>query len=235
MQEFEQFIKEKNPDLYSKRNIFIKVKTAFALAYYHSQKDIPKSQCVVSDNAPEYNKIAMSDHALCWVHDARRYKKLSPINEIFKKKRDDFMDKYWIYYHKLLDYKDKPTKKEATYLSKEFDNVFASNTNYFQLNELISKTASKKQELLTALKYPEIPLHNNLAELGARRQVRKRDISLHTMTKKGTINQDAFLTIGQTAIQLGVNIFKYIKELIADNKERQTLADIIYKKIELES
>jgi hypothetical protein len=42
-------------------------------------------------------------------------------------------------------------------------------------------------ELLLTLKYPEIPLHNNAAELGAREQVRKRDVSLHTMTEEGTI------------------------------------------------
>ncbi|MCK5535933.1 MAG: transposase, partial [Bacteroidales bacterium] len=230
LQEFEKYIKEKIPDIYSKRNIFIKIKTAFALAYYHSQKDIPQSKCVVSDNAPEYNKIAMQDHALCWVHDARPYKKLSPLTEIFSEILEDFKNKYWKFYHKLLDYKDKPNEKKANVLSKEFDDLFTPDTDYFQLNQCISKTAEKKQELLTVLKHPEIPLHNNLAELGARRQVRKRDISLHTMTKRGTKNQDAFLTIGQTAIQLGVDVFKYIKEFIGNHKNRIYLADIIYAK-----
>ena len=74
-------------------------------------------------------------------------------------------------------------------------------------------------------------MHNNLAELGARRQVRKRDISLHTMTPAGTKNQDAFMSITQTAIQLGVDVFKYVKELIANKNNRLSLADIIYQKI----
>ena len=230
LHEFEKYIKEKIPDLYHKRNIFIKVKTNFALAYYHSQKDIPQAQCVVSDNAPEYNKIALKDHALCWVHDARPYKKLSPLTDLFCDILEDFKQKYWSFYHKLLDYKNQPNEKEAIILSKEFDDLFIPDTDYFQLNQCISKTIEKKQELLTVLKRPEIPLHNNLAELGARRQVRKRDISLHTMTKQGTKNQDAFLTIGQTAIQLGVDVFKYIKEFIGNRKNRIYLADIIYAK-----
>ena len=88
---------------------------------------------------------------------------------------------------------------------------------------------------MIVLKRPELPLHNNLAELGARRQVRKRDISLHTMTPAGTKNQDAFMSITQTAIQLGVDVFKYIKELISDKNNRISLADIIYQKISLNS
>ena len=57
---------------------------------------------------------------------------------------------------------------------------------------------------------PALPLHNNAAELAARRIVRKRDISLHTMSQKGTIVRDAFLTIIQTAHKIGINALKYI-------------------------
>ncbi len=233
LREFKKYIEEKILDLYHKRNIFIKVKTAFALAYYHTQKDIPPAKYLVSDNAPEYNKIATQDHALCWVHDARRYKKLTPLTNLYNKILEDYKRRYWVLYHKLLDYKNNPNKKTANKLSKEFDELFTSNTEYFQLNECISKTAVNKEELLIVLKRPEIPLHNNIAELGARRQVQKRDISLHTMTTQGTKNQDAFLTITQTAIQLGVDVYKYIKEFVANKKDRISLSDIIYSKINL--
>jgi hypothetical protein len=229
--EFEKHIEKNIPRLYNKRNIFIKVKNAFALSYYRTQKDVQQSDCVVSDNAPEYNKIAKEDHALCWVHDSRPYKKLTPVLDIHRDAVDDFMDKYWSFYHELLDYKDNPNQELALKLSDKFDVLFSTKTNYFQLDKCIKNSFEKKQELLTVLKRPEIPLHNNLAELGARRQVRKRDISLHTMTTAGTKNQDAFMSITQTAIQLGVDVFKYIKELISDQKNRTSLADIIYQKI----
>jgi hypothetical protein len=48
------------------------------------------------------------------------------------------------------------------------------------------------------------------AELGARAQVRKRDVSLHTMTEDGTKADDTFLTISQTAKKLGVCAYEYI-------------------------
>jgi len=51
-------------------------------------------------------------------------------------------------------------------------------TGYQALDERIAKTRSKKAALLLVLEHPEIPLHNNASELGARRRVRKRDVSL---------------------------------------------------------
>lgn len=78
---------------------------------------------------------------------------------------------------------------------------------------------------------PEIPLHNNLAELGARRKARKRDISYHTISEIGTICLDAFMTITQTAIQLNVDVHKYIQQMINDEENRTTLAQLITQKL----
>jgi hypothetical protein len=36
------------------------------------------------------------------------------------------------------------------------------------------------------LRYPELPLHNNAAELAARSQARNRDVSLQTKSEAGT-------------------------------------------------
>jgi len=66
-----------------------------------------------------------------------------------------------------------------------------------------------------------------LAELKARVLVRKRDISLHTMSELGTKVKDAMMSIIQTATQLGVNVWKYIADLL--NQENDySLADLIY-------
>ena len=108
--------------------------------------------------------------------------------------------------------------------------MFVSNKKYFQLNDCIERTLSNREQLLVVLDHPEIPLHNNLSELGARRKVRKRDISLHTMTEKGTLVQDAWMTIVQTATQLGVDIFKYIVNKINNSTESFSPADIISQK-----
>src|SRR4029079_6260484 len=117
------------------------------------------------------------NHALCWVHDGRHYKKLNPIIYFHRKQLDNFLDQYWEYYRKLLAYKKDPTEKEADLLSHEFDLLFSTKLDYQQLNERIEKTKEKKPSLLLCLKYPEIPLHNNASELGTRDQARRRDAS----------------------------------------------------------
>jgi hypothetical protein len=126
-----------------------------------------------------------------------------------------------------LYYKDNPTLEMAQSLSLEFDQLFSSQTIYAELNERIKKTKAKKSELLLVLKYPELPLHNNMAELGARAQARKRDVSLHTKTEEGTKSQDTFLTIAQTAKKLGVSAYKFIKDRISRKFEMPSLASLI--------
>jgi hypothetical protein len=46
----------------------------------------------------------------------------------------------------------------------------------------MTKSQTNPMGLLMVLKYPELPLHNNEAELGARAQVRRSDVSLQTKT-----------------------------------------------------
>ena len=62
--------------------------------------------------------------------------------------------------------------------------------------------------------YPELPLHNNGSELGARDQARRRDISFHTMSDAGTEAKDTFMTLSQTAKKLAVNFYQYVKDRI---------------------
>ena len=85
----------------------------------------------------------------------------------------------------------------------------------------------KKNSLLLVLKYPLLPLHNNIAELGARTQKRKGDVSLQTKNKKGTAAKDTFMTIIQTAIKLSVNTYDYIYDRITRKFEMQSLAELI--------
>ena len=54
------------------------------------------------------------------------------------------------------------------------------------MDERIGKTKENKEHLLKILILPEIPLHNNAAELAARAKVIKRDVSLQTIIDEGT-------------------------------------------------
>ena len=80
------------------------------------------------------------------------------------------------------------------------------------------------------LTLPEIPLHNNAAELGARVKVRKRDVSLQSVTDEGTRANDTFMTIVQTAKKLGVSAYDYILDRVSNEFEMISLAELIREK-----
>ena len=99
------------------------------------------------------------------------------------------MDEYWKFYRRLLAYKD--LDKAAQNLQKpvldaEFDRIFTRKTGCEALDKLLARTYSKKTALLPVLSHPNLPLHNNAAELAARRKVRKRDVCFHTVSAEGT-------------------------------------------------
>ena len=98
------------------------------------------------------------------------------------------------------------------------------------MDERIAKTKVKKDNLLLVLKYPELPLHNNASELGARVQARKRDVSLHTMTEEGTKANDTFLSITQTCKKLGIKFYDFVYDRITGSFNIPSLAQMIFEK-----
>ena len=82
-------------------------------------------------------------------------------------------------------YRNAPSPLKAKQLSAQFDKVFSMETTYDALGERIALSRAKKDELLLVLTHPELPLHNNEAELAARDRVRKRDISLSAHSIEG--------------------------------------------------
>ena len=73
-------------------------------------------------------------------------------------------------------------------------------------------------------------LNNNGEELGARVKVRKRDVSLQSVTKEGTKANDTFMTIVQTARKLGVSAYDYILDRVSNRFEIPSLAQFIQEK-----
>lgn len=206
-----------------------RIMEAAAIAAYHQQTEFPIVDVLLSDDAPQF-KLLTYEQALCWIHDGRNYKKLRPVVPVHGEKLDEFLSKYWNYYQNLLEFGEKSSQAEAEALSAKFDQLFSSKTGYPALDARIAKSKDKKSELLMVLKYPELPLHNNDAELAARVQVRKRDVSLHTMTEDGTKANDTFLTIVQTAKKLGVSAYEYIYDRVSKRFCLPSLAELITAK-----
>jgi len=200
---------------------------ATAIAAY---QELPHAvNVLLSDDAPQYNLIA-KHHPLCWVHDGRHYKKLAPIVPQHSEQLNSFRTAYWDFYHKLLAYKTSPTASTALLLRQEFDILFSTQTGYEDLDARIKKTRAQKEQLLLVLRHPVIPLHNNDAELGARDQARRRDINLHTISKKGTEAKDTFMTLSQTAKKLSVNFYHYIRDRIEKKFDMPSLASLITRR-----
>ncbi len=183
-------------------------------------------QILVCDDAPQFKQIT-EILALCWVHAGRHYKKLIPVIPAHKQLLDDFITKLWAYYHQLLAFQKKPLPELQLPLSLKFDELFSTITGYNDLDERIAKTRSQKDGLLVVLEHPNVPLHNNPAELDARVQARRRDISFQTQNSKGTAAKDTFMSVVQTAIKLKVNVFAYIKDRISKAMEMTSLASVI--------
>ena len=165
----------------------------------------------------------------CWVHECRHYKKLSPVVAWHLNQLNDFMKRFWDYYGQLLAYRQDPTPDERQGLEHEFDRLFAPNTGYVALDKRIAKTQVKKESLLLVLKYPELPLHNNAAELGVRQRVRKRDVSFGPRSQAGVRAWDTFATLEATSKKLGVSFYQYIYDQISRGNRLPPLAELLTK------
>jgi hypothetical protein len=209
---------------------FERIADAFALGHCHAQPTFPVAQPLMSDQGKEYNGIAAVAQALCWLHDERPYRLLNPKLNLNRRAVDGFLGQYWAFYRQLLDFKELlPAQQEEkkALLSGQFDQIFTQKLPYDDLNQQIQKTFAKKEQLLLALKYPFLPLHNNAAELAVRQKVRKRDISMHTWSAKGTKTLDAYMTVVQTAIKLGVSAFDYIADRVSRRFNMAPLAELV--------
>lgn len=201
---------------------------AAAVAAYHAEVGVPVIQTLICDDASQFNWLTYS-MMLCWVHEGRAYKKLTPILAYHRELLENFIKHLWKFYDCLLDYRKQPTSETAFQLETEFDELFATQTGYGELDKRIAKTRAKKVSLLLVLKYPELPLHNNPAELAARFRVRKRDISFGPRTEDGKCAWDTFMTLAATTKKLGISFYEYIRDRITKQKTIPPLAELIEK------
>ena len=205
---------------------------ACAIAYYHQETKVSLVKVLLSDDAPQF-KLLTDELSLCWVHDGRHYKRLDPIFPIHEKKLKEFRKRYWEYYRELHKYKRNHPSILANSLSDKFDTLFSTKTGYDELDKRIAKSKAKKRELLTVLNHPEIPLHNNLSENGARVQKRREDVSLHTITEAGTKAKDTMMSIVETCKKHGVSSYQYIYDRVSKSFKMPSLASLIKEKTSL--
>jgi hypothetical protein len=202
------------------------VMEALAVSAYHAQSEVPVVRLLVCDDAPQFHWVT-DEVALCWVHAGRHYKKLTPCVALHQREVEAFLKEFWGYYHELRQYQEQPRAEERRRLEGAFEGLVARRTGYGALDERIALTRAKKTELLMVLEHPEIALHNNAAELGARQRVRKRDVSFGPRTAEGVAAWDTFMSLAATTKKLGVSFYTYIHDRMRGLNQVPQLADII--------
>jgi hypothetical protein len=205
------------------------VKDALAIAAYRTQTAYPVVTLLLCDDAPQFNALTV-ELALCWIHEFRHYKKLQPRFTHHLTLLQEFGAAFWKLYQGLLDYRNHPDPAQIAVLQTSFDQLFGKKSGYQQLDACKERTLKKREQLLMVLSHPEILLHNNPAELGARARVRKRDVSLQARTPEGIGAWDTFHTLVGTANKLGVNLFRYFFDRITHAYALPSLASLIHER-----
>ena len=199
---------------------------ALAIGAYRQQTSVPVIETLVVDAAPQFVGLS-ADLALCWVHEGRHYKKLTPHLPLHQALLDAVLSALWAYYRELQAYQQAPSPAEAARLRLAFDDLFTCRTGYRDLDDRLRLTHARRHPLLRVLDKPYLPLHNNPAELGARQRVRRRDVSFGARSPAGLHSWDVLQTIIATAKQLGVNVWHYLHDRVSGTCALPALADLI--------
>jgi len=206
-----------------------RIPEAAALAAYHAESG--HVRLLVRDDARQFRLVA-DELALCWIHDGRHYQSMTPCVPPHREWLEAFRKRCRDFYKELLVYRQSPAPDRAAQLRNEFDELFSTVTGYDELDQRIARTRADKTYLLTVLKHPEVPLHNNPAELDARTRVRKRVVSYGPRSVAGARTWDAMETLLSTAKKPGVNFFQYIRDRVSGARQMPSLADLIKQRTE---
>ena len=199
------------------------VREAAAISAFRSHDS---THHLVCDDAGQYKGLT-DNLQLCWVHVARHFKNLDPLTPKFRKILDRFLDTLWVYYEKLNQFKEAPSRKDKVRLWREFDNVFKPETGYYALDRLIKKVLRQKAELLTVLSFPQTPLHNNPCELDVREKVVQRKIRNCHRSTAGAQASDLFLSLMGTCRKNKISYWNFLKDRIYQTHSIPELQKII--------
>lgn len=190
------------------------VRTACAVGALRSRAIGSPVKFIISDDAPNFVDL-VENHQLCWVHEIRKYK----LCEVFKRIESETLEKLvdqWRSFYKLMKrFKDNQTRELRMKVRSEFDRISSIKTLVRPLDEQLARTKANKKELLLFLKYPQLPLHNNMAEIDIRERVIKRKISMQNRSLEGMKAWDLMLSLASTCRKLNLSFWKYLEDRIS--------------------
>lgn len=112
-------------------------------------------------------------------------------------------------------------------LQQEFFDLCAPVENEKSLNEVLSRIKRCEKELLIALNYPFLPLHNNTSENDIREMVRRRKVSGGTRHDLGRECRDTFTSLKRTCKKVGLTFWSYLLDRTLQKNEIKPLSDYV--------
>jgi hypothetical protein len=165
------------------------------------------------------------NHQLCWVHEIRHYIKLEALTDVHRELRDQVLTILYDFYKKLKLFKEGKISKLD--IQADFDFITKVKTGFKALDDLIANTKKRENGLLAVLRYPFVPLHNNLCEQDLRENVIKRKVSGGTKTKVGTYSWDVGLSLVHTCRKLKISFYNYLKDRYSRAYQLPKLTDMV--------
>lgn len=162
---------------------------------------------LISDDAGQFN---IFQHALCWIHAERKFKALHPLNKKQEKQFESVLNQFWEIYNDLKAYKQNPKVAVGNSIRRKFNRLCTFKTDSLPLQKTLKKLQTNKAELLLVLRYPDLPLHNNLSERDIREYVRMRKTNGSTRSDDGRRCRDTFASLKKTCMKLGVNTWDFL-------------------------
>jgi hypothetical protein len=181
---------------------------------------------MMSDDAGQFHVTGFLN-ALCWVHAERAIHQLIPGSNTHRAAQERVRGEIGCFYQAFKAYQRAPDKKTQVELDKQFDKIFTQKMGYYTLDVALKRLHENKPELLLALEWPEIPLHNNLSENNIRDYVKKRKISATARSDSGRQARDTFLSLKKTCQKLGISFWHYLHDRISQQHQIPPLPSLI--------
>ena len=185
-----------------------------------SETILKPGQVFLSDRAGQF---AIFNHAGCWVHMERPLRKLKVSTPKAEKELAQVREAIWNLYEKTKEASRTQTGKEE--IHKLYDQLVAMRSISPGVNEVIASFEKYREEMLKALDYPNLPLHNNDSERDIRGVAKRRNISGSTKSEKGKMFRDGLITLKQTCARLGISFMGYLRSWF--NRQPVNLANLV--------
>ena len=170
-----------------------------------SETILKEDQILLSDRAGQFSIL---NHAGCWVHMERPLRKIPITNSVIEEDLKGLRSIIWETYRKLKEVVVEGSGREE--VESLYDKIVSTTSSSPQITEVVKNFRDYREELLKALDYPIVPLHNNGSEQSVREMVKRRDVSGSTRSEEGQKFRDGLATVKQTCRKLGVSLYGFV-------------------------